>query len=709
MEKELENNSLIVREKNEVMVINNDNINNNDTNNSNKDTKEDISYNLYLYQKRLELKLSRRKFAKLLKLRPLHYKLIENGYIKPLKRDIERISDYFNEDFNYYLEDFRGYPTELDNKKYMKITNYLYHLFNKTWLRITFLVIAIISIITLITSFAIFPKIDTTRADLYDETVNKFNKEIIEKGTASFSMYDFKYPLVSQNYNYDDGLEKAVIIKSKYDEKLLSLSFNEIIWTDDFRFNIRYININNDGTFTYLVTSFNYTNNETNTFYIYEKDHEYFLDNKIEDRAKAASEFIKGYYDNNDFRTDFNDLIKEKLDTDITFEDVVYSINDTKALNSKKIISIVIIIVISLLFTCLFSFLFGYSSIYKKERNERIQFSHSDELLDIKPRYEKTKKDIKFTPFIPETLLKTIGIILVAIGSLRMIFYTMNVNQYAVDNINNANQFLTIQMMGMFVIFFINFDVYMDDNRLFRNLMLYPMIFVLIYVLEASLMNSIMKENSIFSVSLSYAAFPNPFFSATCYYMIMLFLFFTPSYIKTKKRLIVFRSLAIIPIILIILFFILGNADILFNHQFESYWTKYLFRGDRFPISMLAVSYLVSLYFLRLYYKKKYGEKNAFRYFMGNRYILIKNAIAALLIIIIWAIELSLSGNTQLNKMGIGINTYLIILAPLVFFYHPHKNARNTKLDVTLIITYGLLLAILYLAAGIIALVSFVL
>ena len=80
--------------------------------------------------------------------------------------------------------------------------------------------------------------------------------------------------------------------------------------------------------------------------------------------------------------------------------------------------------------------------------------------------------------------------------------------------------------------------------------------------------------------------------------------------------------------------------------------------------------------------------KKAFRYFNGNRYIFTKNHIATGLIVIIWIFEMIFSGNQTLNSLGIGQNTSLIIIAPLVLLYHPHKNKRNAVSDIILISIY---------------------
>ena len=68
-----------------------------------KDT-NNLSYNAYLYNKRLELGLKRRKFAKLLNISNFRYKLIERGYVKPNDSDILKINQALDCDIGEYLE-----------------------------------------------------------------------------------------------------------------------------------------------------------------------------------------------------------------------------------------------------------------------------------------------------------------------------------------------------------------------------------------------------------------------------------------------------------------------------------------------------------------------------------------------------------------------------------------------------------------------------
>lgn len=75
---------------------------------------EVMSYNEYLYNKRKEMKMSKRTFAKFLRVPLLFYRYYENGYVKPSKKSIKKISEALNIDYSIYLQGISSYPKELD-------------------------------------------------------------------------------------------------------------------------------------------------------------------------------------------------------------------------------------------------------------------------------------------------------------------------------------------------------------------------------------------------------------------------------------------------------------------------------------------------------------------------------------------------------------------------------------------------------------------
>ena len=202
---------------------------------------EDLSYNLFLYQKRTEQNLKKRAFAKQLGVRPFRYRLIENGYIRPSVEEIEKISAFFGVDFYKYLEGFNGYPTELDDKKFLRIANFFYYLFTKKAFRIVCFILALLCLILTVAGFIINPQLDYSRTKLYDGRVIALREAVIEKGRKSFSMLDFSYPLVHKNIKFGDGCERAVLIKSNYNAEEMNLSFCEIVWYGDVRLYLTFL------------------------------------------------------------------------------------------------------------------------------------------------------------------------------------------------------------------------------------------------------------------------------------------------------------------------------------------------------------------------------------------------------------------------------------------------------------------------------------
>ena len=83
-----------------------------------------------------------------------------------------------------------------------------------------------------------------------------------------------------------------------------------------------------------------------------------------------------------------------------------------------------------------------------------------------------------------------------------------------------------------------------------------------------------------------------------------------------------------------------------------------------------------------------------------------KNLMASGLILFIWIIEMICRNNARLNAIGIGKNIYLILFIPVLLFYHPHKGARKSIVDISIITVYALSLVIIYIAAAITGLIS---
>ena len=94
-----------------------------------------ISYNLFLYQKREELAMSKKQAAKEIGLSFLRYVLLEGGYIKPSKRDILNISYYYGIDYSEYVKGIHSYPEVIKTNE-SKMNGFIYKTCSSKILRI---------------------------------------------------------------------------------------------------------------------------------------------------------------------------------------------------------------------------------------------------------------------------------------------------------------------------------------------------------------------------------------------------------------------------------------------------------------------------------------------------------------------------------------------------------------------------------------------
>ncbi len=660
------------------------------------------SYNKFLYDKRKEAGFSRRKMARQLKIPYIIYIMIENGYIKPTKRMVKKISNYYDIDYSIYLEGEASYPEELPDKPQGKASKLFFNIMGKLWLRIILIVLSLIFLVSWVYNKVENDKYSENQEIFYSEELRTFNNTLKEKGSVKFSIFnELMSPQISRFIKINENEELLFELSSSY-KNTLKLNLQITYWTDDYRFLLNSDDIN-DNKVSYLVEFKAYNDK-------YVSCSDYFTYDELlkqKDGTCPYSAFInidKTY----NFAEQFDILVKEKLGYTNSFSKDIFPKYVEETTNFENYISKVSFReMMSLFIAAILIFMALYSLEYGNKNNLEKEFSHSDALLFLNEPANIKKKDMKFMPFIPEKIFQIFAIILIAIGATRLQVLGMLSSDFNQEGFNISARFLSIQMLGIFILSFIKFDLFLDDKRVLRNVSLYPLIFFIVYYIETYLLIGIKNDNSLVGNMLN-IAFPNPFFSTSCYFTIMFFLFYTPQKINTKKKLIIFRLCSIIPILYIFASFFIYYSDVIFGAQISNLWIKNFFLGQRLPLSILAISYLVSIFFLRLYYKKKYGEENANRYFMGNRYLFKKNIITAIIVIIIWIFEMIFRNNTVLNKMGIGLNELLIIILPFILFYHPHKGPRNKTLDYLILFLYILVLLYGYTAAALIILLGLV-
>ncbi len=690
-----------------------------------------LSYNELLYTTRLKLGLSRKQFAKKLHVPSLYYRFYENGYVKPSKKYIKRISEALNIDYSTYFNGIQSYPIELPDED-SKFQKWYKNIFSKKWPKIVAAVLTILSSATIGVSFYKYNYTMDNAQEFYSERYLNFVDEVREKGTMTFSLL---HEMVRPEIHYSDEDKYISISTSSNNYSLRTLNayanykgenYNTYYIIPNLSYNtlstlnVEYVDHQN------LIKYKSIFNIENNTFSL--SDSIYFEDGapleKDDEKYNEVVLRMKEHIDEVNY--DFTSMIKLTLNLDYDFyTELLVDYKNGASLNlTTELVSLGMGIVgIGLsglfLFTLLFMIFFGRK---KEETDENldVQFlldstpnntNENKETLSKKPKFfsltlekKEPKKDIRFYPFIPETVFELAGIFLILFGSIRIILYMTNyfyngglTQEVFTQTTSNLFHAFTI---GMFLLYFIDFDIFLDDRRSLRNFFLYGLIFIGLYFIECIMIDYLSKTTGVFLLITDFYTIPNNFSTISCYFGLMFFLFYSPKYLNTKKKLIIFRLMSIIPIA-----WILVSTLIFQNYKAWglnlSTWELYIFASERPQFSLLCVIYLLSYYFLRLFIKWRYGIDHANKIFNGNKFYFIKNILVCLIIGIIAIIEYCLK-NANTNIKGIGGYYQIVYLIPFLLFYHPHKGKRCKPVDYLTLILYGLFFSIGYIFAALV-------
>ena len=677
-----------------------------------------LTYNGFLFTERKNRGLTRGKMAKLLKISYFSYYFIENGYFKPSKKQIEKISKALDVDYSQYFVDGLTYPAELPEKEKRKIVSWGYRVLGHTVFRIISIAFTAISLGVMLFGLIGENYVNAHQRDYYPEEYVSFVDRLRENGTVHFSVINnFMRPEYYIRKTGEDTMDKYISIIGEYeDEDLSNLVFTATYRGEGNRLLYEIKPSIFSGYSGYLITA-KVTVQETGTTitgqFEYRNIDNFSLYNITEVDAKGNKNtytvnddkgvaygiiLVLGMYS---FEGDFNELLAEKDPTFAPGEENKFAYLTSLYIQAKQESFVPTLLVMLAkyvgivltgfgLFVILFSFIYGTRKGKVKKYRETQLAIPDDEIHRMKP-------DTLILPPLPETLLEIIGIILVFIGSFRIVLYVSSFldGSFGDSSITlNVSAHMQIFMVGMFLLYFIDFDVFLDDKRVFRNIAMYSIVYVCLYALE-NLLGNVISDASVVGMIIQRIPMPNMFGTIACYYLIMCFLFYTPKWIKKKAGLIIYRCCSIIPVLFIYSsWFIYNGYDVVYEADWSSYVLN-IFNGEKVPFSTLAVLYLFGLFFLRLFFEKKYGVERARIFFNGNKFIWIKNIMISVIILLIAGSELILEQNLVANKLGLGNYTNIIFLIPPLLLYHPHKGPRNVALDWT---TTGLYLISIGLA-----------
>jgi transcriptional regulator with XRE-family HTH domain len=660
------------------------------------------NYNLHLYNIRLEKKMKRRQFAKFLGLRSFSYSLIEQGYIKPNKKQTEKISKALEEDYRPYLEGDYSYPLPLPEDPDSKFRKKLYSFLGKLGVRISVGVLLLASLATLFTGFYFSNQFEQHVRDYYDQEYVDFYDALTAKGQVTLTITgDLTRPeiylkdttrLYSIKGSYTSSGLTAVNAVATYHTDIGRTSYSFFLATSPLSITAYYADYATGDSYSVSYTEPSKDQYEwSSTFY----------SSSNEDQSQERLDEVKAITDSHlsELNPTFDQLIQDKLELSYSFYDGVAADLYSGSKKAGHVSSIgLFLTVLGALLSAAFLFLLIYCLLYGKRKKKETPFTRIEVNQVTLERAPHVKKDFAFSPFIPETVFEIVGILFVFFGTLRVLYYVgVFFNLIPIS----GNDFTTIPntlfylfMIGMFLLYFIDFDVFLEDKRVFRNVFLYFIIYLVLYFVESSLMTAMTTSDAIIVSELgNKISIPNNFGTITCYFLMMITLFYTPKKIKSRKGIIAYRLLTLIPIGIIVSF-------TLIFHYANTAWgwnlpikVLYIFSSERTQFSLLCVTYLLGLYFLKLFYEKKYGKEKAYSLMYGNRFLLSKNAIASIAVFLIGLMEIILYKNKGAGELGLGKYPFLILLSPFLLLYHPHMGKRNTALDYTTLVLYILAFA----------------
>lgn len=669
----------------------------------NEETK---SYNIFLYEKRNEKSMTREEFAKSLGISPFVYSLYEKGIYFPSKRSKKKIEKALCCDFSSFEKGERRYPTPLPYEK-TRSENKIDKILSSKGIRIFFLIFFFLSSIFTVLGYCLYSNCLSNSRTFYSENYLRFSDEMRQKGEKTYSLlHELQRPLIT-----DKNEEYTIfLISSEKDESLRRLNGYINFLSDKESLCYSLPDKASEAKNKVEVTYTDYSSMQKYSSFFTRDEDGFSLASSIfnVDRGeiKEGEEYQKLSLKMNShissFDTCFSKLILDKLSLSYDFKDLLFDYSKGAKKNGIReslflgLATSGVVIFTSSLFFLVYCFLYGKN---RKRTHILVNdlLSYDDgEKSEVSER--KLPDDVPSFPFIPELLFEIFGILLTTFG-IGLVFYNF-LMIYSGKEINptfalNDPRILFISFtIGMFLLYSMDFNVYVRTKRVIRNIFLYGLLFLCLTILEASAIDFLSRTRGIVEIASSYFVIPNTFGSICLYFLIAFFLFLTPrSILKEKKKIVLFRLCSLFPLLWLVF------SVLVFAYHKEWGWNLttfqlYFFNSEGIQFSSICILFLYGLFFLKLFFRKKYGEEKAKRFFFSNRYFLYRNILLCAIIVLVSILE------ALLSSFGITFDGYyqILLLVPFFLFYKPHLIRRNRIVDRITLISYFLVFGIGYIA-----------
>lgn len=638
------------------------------------------AYNLFLYEKRKERKQSRKEFAKYLGIPAFLYASYEKGNLFPSKKRIRKIKERLGEEFSAYEKGERTIPLPLPyekGKRERRMDAFLSSL--KT--RIVTIVVLCLSLLSLILGYSFYFYNLAHSQRFYSKEYLSFSYVMREKGEKTLGLlHEMESPVIYENK--EDVF--TCIISSSKDDSLRNLS--AYVNFRDREESICY-SLPSKASLCKRRISVTYTDYKTMKKYssFFERedvDSDYVLDEDIYLEGSLLKEddsFIKQKMNLHisSIKDRFDALVKEKLNISSSFlDEIVYDYSIGTIENGIIETACLGFASTGLVLVCSSLFFLSYGILYGKRKRTHLLIN--DMLMEEEMNSQiPLRSDLKSAPFLPEMLFEIIGIFLTFFGIFLVIYNALMMvlgkEALPLFQMNDPSRLFLFFTLGMFLLYFEDFNVYVRPKRIIRNIILYGVSFLCLYGLQATSISYLERNTGFGKIFASLFQIPNTFSSICLYFMIMLFLFITPKKIENnRKKLLIYRLCSLIPTLILFSTIFLRKGFVSSDLEVSAY-VSYLFNSEGIQFASICTSYIYGLYFMKLYFIKKLSKEKARRFFFSNRYFMYRNILLCSIIVIFSMLQASFSSLEGYYQ--------ILLLVPFLLFYHPHLIRRNKMID----------------------------
>ena len=644
------------------------------------------AYNQQLVKLRKEKGLSIKEAAKQIGIASFRLFLYENGYFRPKGKIQEAIENFYGSKIDF--SDGKEYPGPfpLEGKK-KKV--------NKKRRIITTSIICGVSVALFITGFSLFTSSAENKTSYYGATYTEVRQKTIEIGKVNHDIVtDLEY------YYIDYDAVSCVNTISFY-------KTNNILYFNNCTYSSTTITIQTHpelglGRFHYqfgghlgknsFVCTFTYGSSKAGLFFtcdaIYQNKQLTHVNNIVInspgnvvklDNALATSLFNLKI---DEAVKNFDILLTNTMGKDISFyKDFLPAREKGRVVNFALQITGLVMVFPSIIafFVSVFILLIAVISELKTFLTTFEEDEKDSE--NSKP----LPMDIDLTFGIPDYIVTWISKILFYGSMVMLAFCTVGGLLFKLPDFLTSDEFKKILQICFVASPFLDQVVSYGSIKKERALFVEIIKYLVLYLAVATFGTSLFGIANIWGYEIEnilYDYIPSNFFLSIVFnYLVFLFLFFKPSFLKGKPYWtnVVWKALSVIPLSGLIAMAIVGNSYNLFYGVKKNVYLLLWFSNTNIIYSLISVFFVYGLFVIKLIIHKKYGKKNANIYYNGNRFNLIINIMGVAIVLVLGFIDYLFKYNQYAYYMGIGQNIYVLTLIP--FFLLCKYGPNSMELD----------------------------